>query len=256
MPHRLHWLDKPPVTFTLRRATLQDELVFKSLVRFLRDLLRHQWRYESSDTADVLVVGYEPAVNGFDVSSEALKHRERIRIGASEPQPQRLVRPLRVSAVLLALNLAGDEVVRKRSVAKDAPSLIAPVISLLRWPSLATLRLDPRFIRITAVLAAKPTSLPDLIEKSGQPVDVCQRLIDALTVAGLVEVLATQTASAIPLTQSPRKLEPSLSGLRTGALAAAHEQAKNQSRERAEAGASLWGRIRRRLGIAAAPRIV
>lgn len=256
MPQRLHWLEKPQVTFTLRRSILQDELVFKSLVRFLRDLLRHQWLYVPTDTADVLVVGYEPAVNGVDLSPEALNERVRIRIGATDAQPQRLVRPLRVSAVLLALNLAGDEVIRKRSAVSDIPPAIAPVISLLRWPPLATLRLDPRFVRITAVLAAKPTSLRDLVEKSGQPADVCERLIDSLTAAGLVETLAAQNSPdirSLPLTlregaASPRPMPQS--------LAALLEQAQLQSRERAQAGASLWGRIRRRLGIAPPPRNV
>ena len=254
MPRRARWLEKPQVTFTLRHAILQDELVFKSLVRFLSDLLRHQWHYDPSDSADVLVVGYESASKGLDAALEELQQRPGIRIGAPEAEPRRLVRPLRVSAVLLALNLAGDEVVRKRSPSGENLPAVAPLMCLLRWPPLETLRLDPRFIRVTAVLAAKPTSLPDLIEKCGQPADVCERLIDVLIAAGLVEVLTKQNDAESRAVQSARKFDASLPRPKPGSLAAAHEQAQLQSREREQAGASLWGRIRRRLGIPTAPR--
>ena len=256
MPHRLRGLQRPQVTFALRRTSLQDELVFKSLVRFLMDLLRQQWRYESSDVADVLVVGFEAAYDGFDASTDALNLRTHIRIGAPQAAPQRLMRPLRVSAVLLALNLAGDEVVRQRAGGVVPTEAVDPVLTLLRWPTLEILRLDPRFIRITAVLAAKPSTLANLVDKSGQALDVCERLIQALKTVGLVEVAGDQKNIEMKPLLLRDQANVALRRPVPQSLAATYELAEMQSRERTNAGASLWGRIRRRLGIATAPRNV
>ncbi len=257
-----HAAGKMQCTFTVRHATLQDELVFKSLVRFLTDLLRHRWRYEASDTADVIVVGYTWADDGFDGSKSSLANRVHIRVGASEAAPKRLVRPLRVSAVLLALNLAGDEL----SQLRVGSSVQAPtgkiIFALLRWPTLELLRIDKRFVRIAAVLAAKPSTFEDLVQKSAQDEAVCAQLLRLLSSAGLIHErrLAVERGEFASLTTAPPAVPmspftgvgSSPVGLRSASMSAASDliQAKVSPSEQPQNG--LWGRIRRRLGIGVA----
>lgn len=252
---------KSQYTYTLRHASLQDELVFKSLARFLMDLLRHQWRYEASDTADLVVVGLESASDGFNASDSALAKRVHIRVGADEPEPKALVRPLRVSAVLLALNLAGDEIAQQRAMAATLAEPSDPVFTLLRWPQLQVLRIDQRFMRITAVLAGKPSTLTNLAKKSSQPPELCERLLAILDAAGLLTQSgganssmlrdpATGSVSPADSSQSQQRVAAGVPHQTLGGLRAAQPQF--DSSERADTGASLWGRIRRRLGIAVA----
>ena len=251
MPTRLNGLEKSQYTFALRHACLQDELVFKSLVRFLMNLLRHKWRYDAGAAADVLVVGYEPIDDGFDGSDRALAKRVHIRVGASEAAPKQLVRPLRVSAVLLALNLAGDEIDRQRAEG-ELPSSVAAVFSLLRWPPLHVLRIDQRFIRITAMLAANPSTVDAFVAKSGQAHAVCEHLLYILKTEGLiVQTGGANSASPAGDAKSPTGADNAAPSRTPNATSLGSLRAPNPlvARESVSAESGLWGRIRRRLGI-------
>ena len=255
--------DKHEFTFAVRRASLQDELVFKSLVRFLMDLLRHRWRYDADGAADVVVVGYESLSDGFDASDKALEKRVHIRVGASEAAPKRLVRPLRVSAVLLALNLAGDEVKQLHLAAEKSPITGSPVFALLRWPALELLRMDHRFVRITAVLAAAPSTVEDLAKKSGQAEEVCERLIGLLNASGLLHATGVAVTVSEPVAAAPTiglRMRMVAGEMATGPMeshsktpAAMPSPLQTSSSANQQPANSLWNRIRRRLGITATP---
>ncbi len=254
---------KSQYSFAVRHATLQDELVFKSLARFLMDSLRHQWRYEASDTADVMVVGYEPVSDGFNISEKALRNRVHILVGTAEAAPKHLMRPLRVSAVLLALNLAGDEISQLRAAGGQPAPEGETIFTLLRWPTLELLRIDKRFVRIAAVLAARPTTFADLVAKSAQDEAVCDQLLRLLSSARLIhesrltfagdDNVSTPRAAAINPAPNPKDVAPATMGLRVFATPATSEQIPAKSSQTEQPVNSLWGRIRRRLGIGVTP---
>lgn len=224
-------------TYTTRRMSMRDDLVFKSIIRILHGQTRHDWHFEPSGTADLMVIGPQAASANED--SHQLVHPAMIRVGCDVSGSGHLALPLRVGDVLVEINRAGEMLAdlkhTENHLATDTighAQAQEVLISLLRWPVWDVLQQDSRYLRVATVLATGPSTISLLASKSGVPVEVCDQLVRVLK---LHELINTQVV--IPH-KAANPATPAYAPSNT-------TQAQNDT----SSPATLWHRIRRRLGM-------
>ena len=146
----------------------------------------------------------------------------------------------------------------------DVPAFVPPgsdaaeaTLGLLGWPKSRTLNTDPRFVRIATVLAAKPCTLMQLSARSGQPYDVCVHLVSILHSHLLIRDFG-QVANGVTTKIGAQYRDGGsyVGGVFVRAAASTPTRAAGERPAEPWARAviepppqSLWGRIRRSLGL-------
>jgi len=227
------------LTYTIRELPMRDELVLKSIIRILHGQTRHDWQYIASPDADLLILGNDSP--GAEGTLDATSHHGLtiLRVGAgAAPVREDLHLPLRVGDVLVELNRIGDFLSTERDLRNEslsgAPSGRETVeFVLLRWPDWSFLKQDPLFLRVATVLSTHPSTNYDLAAKAGVPIAVCEQFVNQLVSQGLINMKRSE-ATAVAATAAAATGSPYISNKR--------DDAQGDS-------ATLWSRIRRRLGL-------
>lgn len=225
------------LTYTIRELPMRDELVLKSIIRILHGQTRHDWQFTPSPDADLLILGNEAPQAAGTVAASSHHGLTVLRVGARAAAREDLHLPLRVGDVLVELNRIGDFLSTERDLRNEslqgAPAGREAVeFALLRWPDWSFLKQDPLFLRVATVLSTHPSTNHDLAAKAGVPLAVCEQFVNQLVSQGLINMKRTETPSP-----SAPGASPYISTSRSNDNAAQDDSA------------TLWSRIRRRLGL-------
>ena len=204
-------------SFTLRQVTPRDELVFKSAVRVLQGKTCHQWLYtDDRQTADLVVLGdclpdRAPRMEDL-IACNTLRISSTVREGF-----EGLSLPLRIDDVLVQLDKAGRQIANHEAARKPvSKTALAPParagqhdrtptnipVALTRWPEVALLQRDVRYLKLAAILTGQPVSIAELAARTQFPIQLCRGFVDALRVCQLVRVLDDQRELKMPM-QTP-----------------------------------------------------
>ncbi|MCY1165357.1 hypothetical protein D9M73_52630 [compost metagenome] len=209
----------PAFTYTLRRIPPRDEIVFKSVVRVLQGKTRHTWQHTDAADADLVVMGMQvPGQQaGFlHVAGHALIQVSTMA-GAVGADFHGLTLPLRIADVIDYLDGAGDEIASHMArpagpgVVQAAAAVHVPFnqrVSLTRWPELALLQGDVRYLKLATVLTGLPVSITELAARTQFPLQLCQTFVDALKASGLVRVTDDQREVPVGQRVSPSGAQP------------------------------------------------
>ena len=231
--------DAHQCTYTTRQLCLRDELVLKSIVRILHGQTQQNWVYDASPQSHVLILGTHVSASGpslgLDAIAEPQHHGLTIRVGSDCVKQGHLMLPLRVGDVLVELNHASDVLTHlKNTLNPRAADAMAnchdATYSLLRWPAWNVLQQDSRYLRVATVLSTGATTIADLSSKTGVSVAVCDQMIRVLKLHDLIRTQAAEVNPAMGVSTAPSRALPLQSMVQ-----------KDTS--------TLWGRIRRRLGM-------
>jgi hypothetical protein len=208
-------------SFTLRQVTPRDELVFKSAVRVLQGRTCHQWLYtDDRQAADLVVLG--DCLPDRAPRMEDLLARNTLRISATVRDGfEGLSLPLRIDDVLVQLDKAGRQIAKRETahkpVSKTASNTALPSparasqhdrtptnarVVLTRWPEVALLQRDIRYLKLAAILTGQPVSIAELAARTQFPIQLCRGFVDALRACQLVRVLDDQHGLKMPV-QTP-----------------------------------------------------
>ena len=217
-------------TYTLRHLGPRDEIVFRSVIRVLHGKTRHSWLYLDHGTADLVLMGDQPA----DAASPSavLTGQAVIHVNSAGGHDlNALSWPIRTADLVTHMDLAGDQLARRCEESTAALSGAAPAcapqpaapasrplsaeqcMGLLRWPDAVLLQRDARFIKLATLLTGRPVKMAELMERSNCPLEVCQQFVEVLDSAGLLRMTHTPEAAALPafkpaaLTQQPARSE-------------------------------------------------
>jgi hypothetical protein len=210
-------------SFTLRQVTPRDELVFKSAVRVLQGKTCHQWLYTNDrQAADLVVLGdflpdRAPRMEE-PIAPNTLRISATVREGFDG-----LSLPLRIDDVLAQLDKAGRQIAKheaaRRPVAKTALTPPARAsqhdrtptnvrVVLTRWPEVALLQRDIRYLKLAAILTGQPVSIAELAARTQFPIQLCRGFVDALKACQLVRVLDDQRELKTPAQTSTHGHKP------------------------------------------------
>jgi nucleotide-binding universal stress UspA family protein len=98
-------------TYTVRRLSIRDELVFKAVVRTLLGQTTQVWRYTDALDADLLVLGSEIAAAYIEPIPTPQRFKATLTVNAMDTGGEfHLSLPLRVGEVKAMLNRLGSEI--------------------------------------------------------------------------------------------------------------------------------------------------
>ncbi len=223
------------LTFITCNVSPRDDLLLRSMIRLLNGQSKRHWRPTDHGHADLCFQG---AANPNDTSESALAvvAKHRVSLVSGTPGANEIALPLHVGNVLTTLNRVADALAAS-ALNADAPQR-APTpaaraqveFALVRWPDWSLLQQDSQFLRLATVLASRSADKQGLADRSGVSLECCQRFLTALAKEGLVR-------AALSEAEPPA---PEVGGSPIVKLVAENAES---------AQASLWSRLRRRLGI-------
>lgn len=177
------------LTFSLNGLSARDETLFKSFVRLLAHRTLQQWSFAPQD-ADICVAAQD-AANNMPADGKTL-----VVGGVHQGETHFVHMPFHADALEQVLNQLGTCVTAERHARVSSPAdhAQAAQFRLLRWPP-ANLLASSDHMRLAALMTGKWTTLADLHQRSGVPMQVCLQFVADLQHATLLAP-ATQAAHA------------------------------------------------------------
>lgn len=217
-------IKRPTLTFSIEGFLFREVLVIKTFLRLLSAKTINEWRYESFNAdnyVDLLIVeeGVRPSFKkqNNQLSPQILELGKNGSTGNGF-----LPWPLQPMSLERELNRLGLKIVAQRCTIKEESLLIAAIneprispgqpmkrIRLQQWPPPRLLSAPGR-IRLATILTGKAITLDELVQRSAQPLAVCEAFVNDLHQTSLLVSTSSINVSTLSAAPSVKSIAPSL----------------------------------------------
>ncbi len=180
---------RPQILFNTEELPVRDATLFKSFVRLIDHVMRHQWVYTSGPSCDLRVVTEDTSASFANDAGKASSAARVLTVTTRRSElPHHICLPLHTNELEFELNLLGALIVQARPATGTSIQISADTMKLRRWPPPALLGTLGR-TRLATLMTANGVTLETASRLSGMDRESSMLFLEELNKAGLLQVV-------------------------------------------------------------------